>query len=137
MRVVLDTNVLVSALIFPGGAPWKVLQEATRGAIQNTTSEFILEELHRTLTLKFRRDKSFVEDSLFLIRYLSLMLPEPARMPDVPVEESDLPVVACAVEADAKYLVTGDKGILAARAYRSLKFISVNEFLRKLQSEGL
>jgi uncharacterized protein len=129
VRVVLDTNILVSALMFPGGSPWKVFRLAVDGAIRNAINGFILEELRRTLTVKFRRDESFISDSIELVMASSRIIAPPTSLPNAAVEHADLPVVACALAANAKYLVTGDKGILAAGNYQRTKFISAPKML--------
>jgi len=52
LRVVIDTNIVISALNF-GGNPKAVLELARRNRIQNTTSPFIINEVEKVLTQKF------------------------------------------------------------------------------------
>jgi putative PIN family toxin of toxin-antitoxin system len=56
LRVVLDTNVLVSALLFPGGAPELVYRLVLSGRIALITSRVLLAELDRVLRVKFGWD---------------------------------------------------------------------------------
>ena len=53
MRVVLDTNVLISALAFPGSKPDEILARIRRGEAQLVISPFLLEETQRVLVRKF------------------------------------------------------------------------------------
>ncbi len=54
MRIVLDTNVLISALAFPGSKPDQILSRIRRRASELFISPFILSELDRVLREKFR-----------------------------------------------------------------------------------
>ena len=62
MRVVADTNVLVSALIFPGGAPEAVYRLALEGGIELVTSRPLLAELGRVLTQRIVPPAAFIAD---------------------------------------------------------------------------
>ena len=110
IRVVLDTNVYVSALVF-GGKPAAVLQLAESGAFQLVVSETIKAELVETLTAKFGWSPRSAER---VCRGLCdeawwVMPPEDVQGSRDP---EDNHVLSCALEAQAHAIVTGDKDLL-------------------------
>lgn len=121
MRVVLDTNVLVSGLAFPGGPPGRIVAAWRAGAISLVASDFLLDELARILSALAGRTKFTAEDVRDFLDMLRAMvevveLGSPAiaqarssglRDPD------DVPVLATLIAVGADALVTGDKDLLA------------------------
>jgi len=122
LRVVLDTNVLLSGIAFPSSVPGKIIAAWRSGSINLLASEFIFEELRRVLPrLHARHGMSAIEmdDFVDLLRLNVESVPVGAfdepRLTDV----NDLPILATMVTAQADYLVTGDKALLAlAQHYR-------------------
>ena len=122
LRVVLDTNVLLSGIAFPSSVPGKIIAAWRSGSINLVASEFIFEELRRVLPrLHARHGMSAIEmdDFVDLLRLNVESVPVGAfdepRLTDV----NDLPILATMVTAQADYLVTGDKALLAlAQHYR-------------------
>lgn len=122
LRVVLDTNVLLSGIAYPASVPGKVLAAWRHGALDVVLSNFILDELRRVLPkLAHRHALSAAEmddlvDSLAILAELIEPLPQydPA-LTDV----NDQPVLgtllAAQTAAGAAYLITGDKALLALR----------------------
>ena len=64
MRVVFDTNILISAFVFPGGAPEYAYRAAIQGDIESVTSPVLLAEFARVLSEKFRWDPRMVEEAV-------------------------------------------------------------------------
>ena len=108
MRVVLDTNVIISALNFPGNEPM-VLELALRGRFEFYLSLFILEEVAGVLTRKFGWDEQRTAQALNVLGNSAIVV-EPPRLTEV-IEggHADNRVLECAVAAVADYLVTGDR----------------------------
>jgi len=80
VRVVADTNVLVSALIFPGGSPEAVYRLVLEGKIELVTSRPLLTELGRVLTEKFGWNSNQAEEAVAqLIRVAELVEPPDGR----------------------------------------------------------
>lgn len=107
-RVVLDSNVLISALHF-GGKPEELLLLANQGGIELFVSPFILDETARILQEKLVWKETQIRAVLRLIKEVATVV-DPKRMFNViPEDEADNHILACAVEARADFLVTGDK----------------------------
>jgi putative PIN family toxin of toxin-antitoxin system len=126
MRLVLDTNVLISGLLYPGGPPSRLVKAWRAGAFDLVISDFVIDELTRIWTHLASRLKASPNDLADLIDTFGLraellridatMLAQAStaglRDPD------DLPVLALLIGSGADYLVTGDKDLLAlADAY--------------------
>ena len=108
MRIVLDTNVLVSALLFPGSKPDQILQLARRGELTLLLSPFILEEARRVLTQAFHLLPATVAGFLqTLERCAEIVHPvEPLHV--VTAKDSDNRILECAMAGQADVLITGD-----------------------------
>jgi putative PIN family toxin of toxin-antitoxin system len=109
MRLVLDTNVFISALVFPGSRPDQLLQRIRRGEFSLFVSPFILDELDRVLREKFRYGKREAAALTDAICGMATCVRPTERMQIVSANDDDNRILECALAADADYLVTGDK----------------------------
>lgn len=108
MRVVLDTNVLVAALLTPRGAPASVLNAVLNGSVTLLVDERIADEYRDVL---FRSKFGFSHDALqpvldFIERAGEYVVAEPVRV--TISDPDDIPFVEVATAAAADYLVTGN-----------------------------
>jgi len=120
LRVVLDTNVLLSGIAYPASVPGKILAAWRHGSVDVVLSAYILAELRRVLPRLSHRHGLTTAEIDDLIDALSIQAeiidfspaPEPA-LRDV----NDQPVlgtlVAAVESSGADYLITGDKDLLA------------------------
>ena len=119
-RAVLDTNVLVSALISPGGGSARLLLELRSGAFELIVSPLLLAELREVLGRdKFRRYVSEAEADAYveLIRSEAVVRADPAASPEaLSADPDDEYLVDLARDAGADALVTGDTHLLDLRA---------------------
>ena len=119
MRVVLDTNVLLSGIAVPGSVPGRIMSAWRLGSIEVVLSDFIMEELRRVLPrLSHRHGLTSVEiDDLLDILSIQAEILEP-HAPDEPLlrDTNDLPVLGTLLAAvqsgSIDYLITGDKDLL-------------------------
>jgi len=116
LRVVLDTNVLLSGIAYPGSIPGKIMAAWRHGSVEVLLSTFILDELRRVLPRLANRHGLSAAEVDDLIDILSIqaelvdpVLPDESELRDV----NDLPVLGSLLAAQADYLVTGDKDLLA------------------------
>jgi uncharacterized protein len=124
LRVVLDTNVLLSGIAYPGSVPGKIMAAWRHGSIDVLLSSFILEELRCVLPrLRNRHALSDSEiDDLVDILSIQADVIEAENIDDPELRDAnDLPVLGALLAArrtgDVDYLITGDKDlpVLAAR----------------------
>ena len=119
LRIVLDTNVLVSGLAYPGSTPGRILAAWRGGAIDVVLSRYILDELERVLPRLDRLRQWSVQDIQDMVDSLSLLadLVEPAASASGETrlaqrDPADVPVLGTLLASTAQYLVTGDKDLL-------------------------
>jgi putative PIN family toxin of toxin-antitoxin system len=130
MRVVLDTNVLISALAFPGSKPDQLLQRVRQGEVALFLSAFILAELERILRDKFRFTKRQTDERVAVIRRMATLVEPTERIALVVAKDDDNRILECAVAASADYLVTGDKEhLLPLRSIGATQIVTPAAFL--------
>ena len=132
MRIVLDTNVLVSALLGQGG-PRRLLLILSREH-EIVSSVQMLAELEDVLHRdKFQLTDGQITDYLSLVISGSTVL-NVADYPEViRADPDDDVVLASALEGEADYIVTGDKHLLLLREYHKTKIITVKQILAILE----
>jgi len=119
LRVVLDTNVLVSGLAYPASVPGRIMAASRHGSIEVLLSAYILDELRRVLPRLAHRHGLSTAEIGDLVDVLSIQaeLVEPLPAQDAELRDpDDGPVlgslVAALAVADVDYLITGDKDLL-------------------------
>lgn len=116
MRVVLDVNVLVSALLSPDGAPARVLVAWLEGAFELIVSPRLLDELRRVLAYPKISRRIPPDDAALLLRWVAeqaVAVRDPEEDPPVrSMDPGDDYLIALAASADA-LLVSGDAHLTA------------------------
>lgn len=115
LRVVLDTNVLVSGLAYPGSVPGRIVTAWRQGGLEVVLSRYILDELVRVLPRlpRVRMTPNEIRDLADSFMFLADVV-EPDGEPDEKLRDpADQPVLLTLVAAKADYLITGDKDLLA------------------------
>ena len=133
MRVVLDTNVIVSGLNFPGNERL-VLELALRGRFELCLSPFILAEVSGVLRRKFDWSEGRSSQALKTLGHAAIVI-DPRLRPEV-IERghADNRILDCVVEASADYLVTGDRRhLLPLEEHRGARIVNAPRFLSLLE----
>ncbi|MCC6562624.1 MAG: putative toxin-antitoxin system toxin component, PIN family [Xanthomonadales bacterium] len=118
MRVVLDTNVLVSGLAYPGSVPGRIVGAWRQGGLDVALSRYILDELSRVLPRMSRLTLTAAEilDLVDSLRFIADVVEPDESHGEVLRDPADAPVLATWKAANAQYLITGDKDLLAVAA---------------------
>ncbi len=136
-RAVLDTNIFVSGLINPKGAPAAVLRALRSKRFILVSSPPINEEIIEVLNRPYIRDRYGLGDRIFDVSFILWELAELViDLPDVRVssDPDDDKFLATADAGRADYLVTGDVGdLLRLHKYRDVAIISPREFVSVLK----
>ncbi len=132
-RLVLDTNVVASALLW-GGTPRLLLQAAREKRIRILTSTPLLAELTDILGRR-KFEKKLAASTLtvdqIVDRYAMLAsLVRPAPTPRIAPDPDDDVVIATALAANAELIVTGDQPLLSVTSYQGIRIISVSEAIQ-------
>lgn len=115
LRVVLDTNVLVSGLAYPGGVPGRIVATWRDGGLRVVLSRYILDELTRVLPRLSRIHLSPIDirDLVESLMFIADVV-EPDGAPDANLRDAaDQAVLLTLVASRADYLITGDHDLLA------------------------
>ena len=128
MSVVFDTNVLVSALAFPGGRGEEALRRIVDERDVLILSKPILDELLGVLARKFSRDAEELAHTAVFLTALAVMA-KPTRRLRVVADDADNCILECAVAGRADAIVTGDQALLGLREYREIRLRSLRDYL--------
>ena len=128
IRVVLDTNVIVSALAF-GGVPRGVLELAEAGQCQLFYSEPIQTEVRRVLAEKFGWPDAMLHEALPVLWGIGTLVLPRTTLNAVPADPDDNRILECAVAARAQAVVSGDRHLLALQNYKSIPIVTPRQFL--------
>jgi len=135
VKVVLDTNVLLSGLMFPDGAPGRVVAAWRQARFELVISVPQLAEIGRALAYpKIRRilgwDDQRIEQFIRQLYVRAQIVDLTGTTVQVPGDEDDIPILATLVAAKADVLITGDGDLLALRDRYAIQ--TPAEFVRKL-----
>lgn len=128
IRVVLDTNVIVSALVF-GGVPRGILELAEAGQCELFYSQPIQTEVRRVLTEKFDWPQAILQQALPVLWSMGTLVAPLITLNAVPADPDDNRILECAVEAQAHVVVSGDHHLLALKNYRSISIVTPRQFI--------
>ncbi len=129
IKVVLDTNVLISGLNFEGNEN-QILTLFYRRVIEVYFSSFILRELRTVLEKKFRWEKDRVNFLLEKINDLGIIVNPKCGISIIKVKKDDNRILECAVEARVDYLITGDaKHLQPLKKIAGIPILTPTQFL--------
>ncbi|HUS88390.1 MAG TPA: putative toxin-antitoxin system toxin component, PIN family [Desulfosporosinus sp.] len=130
MRVVLDTNVLISAIVF-GGNPRKLLEAILRGEPKLFLCDYILNELIGVLLRpKFDFPPDVIRSIISELNAISYVVTPTVRIRKIKEDPADNKILECALEANADYIISGDSHLLNQKVYRNVKVITPAEYLK-------
>ncbi len=116
LRVVLDTNVLLSGIAYPASVPGRIMAAWRHGSVDILLSGYILDELRRVLPRLAHRHGLTPAETGDMVDILSILAeiiqPQPGTDPQLR-DAKDQPVLDTLLAALADYLITGDKDLLA------------------------
>ena len=138
MKVVIDTNVVVSSFLSPGGAPARILKLLEQEAFELVISEEILQEY--AVALQYDRVQKLhkltdqqiirvIED----LRAAATFVKPTVSLTVVASDPDDNKLFACAVAGSAQFIVSGDTKVQAVKHYQGVVVLSPTLFLTMLE----
>ena len=129
-KVVLDTNVVVSAMGWRG-PPRMILEQCMEGKLELLASPALFSELTGVLKLQKFHFIPKEERDEFCLLFLELaMLVEPdIELDVVKADDADNRVLECAAAGNADYIISGDNHLLALEQYENIRIVCPAEFL--------
>ena len=134
LKVVLDTNVLVSAYLVPGGKPARILSLARQGELTICLSPPILGEVKQTL-LRPKLQKIHKATAKEIERFLKaltsvvVMTAGTEEVDAVKDDPDDNKILACALEGEANSIVSGDHHLTDMKAFQNIPIVNPDAFL--------
>jgi putative PIN family toxin of toxin-antitoxin system len=142
MRLILDTNILLSALLSPQGSSAKLLDAWERKRFTLVACDALIAELREVAGRPFFRARLRAGASELLaagIRDFSLFcrdLPSGSAAPDFPPDRKDSYLLALAEVSQTEFLVTGDKQLLSLRRHKSTRIITPAAMIEILKAQA-
>ncbi len=141
IRAVVDTNVLVSALISASGYPREIERRWRKDEFTLVISPGIIDEVSRVLRLprihqKYRLAGSDIQAFILALLYHGESVAGRLVLEGVAPDPGDDKVISCAVEGNADFIVTGDKALQQLDQYGDIRIISAEAFIRVLDEDG-
>lgn len=136
MRITVDTNILISSWLVPGGSADQVMQLVRQRDVELILSPFILDELKRVLTQKFELPSRAVQKAVRRIERLATIVHPDVAIDIIKEKQDDNRILECAISGKVNYLITGDKKhILPLGSIQGIPIITIAEFLKRHQHQ--
>lgn len=128
MRVVLDTNIYISAFVIPGGQAEKAVIKIIESEDSLIISKEIIDEVLSVLSSKFGRDREALSRIAVYLSEIAELV-RPTEKVNILKDEPDNRIIECALESKADVIVTGDKEMLKIKQFHGIRVISLKEYL--------
>jgi putative PIN family toxin of toxin-antitoxin system len=136
LRITADTNVFISALVFPGGKAFQLLQLARADKISLTVSDAILDEIGGVLARKFKWPPEDIAEARKWITGIARTAMPAVQFEVIKEDPADNRILECAVSAGSDYIVSGDNDLLRLGQYDSIGILNVSDFLALAQVQA-
>jgi len=138
IRIVIDTNILVSAILTPEGNPAKILKLALQGKLNLIISPAILEEIRQVLRypklVKLMKKNMITLEEIYTfldkMSKIAVITPGKLDIKAIPDDPSDDMVLSCAVEGEADFIISGDHHLTDLRIFQGIKIVDPAAFLK-------
>ena len=132
-RIVLDTNVLISAVVF-GGKPREVLEKVIAGWFTMAISAEMLAEFQGVLEgKKFRYPAAIVRNIVSELVAVSELVRPTMKVEHIKADPADNRILECALESRAACIITGDRHLLELGEYEGIPILEVAAFLAVIE----
>lgn len=135
-RFVLDTNVLISAFLFPGGPPEAVYRLALERRVEIGTSPTLLAEFGRVLADKFGWDPGRAAAAVSHVTRVATVVRPEAEVAEIVADPDDDRVLEAALAFGADAIVSGDRHLLGLLTWRGIRILAPAEAATLVQRPG-
>ncbi|MDE7133190.1 MAG: putative toxin-antitoxin system toxin component, PIN family [Lachnospiraceae bacterium] len=130
MRIVIDTNVLISGVFF-GGFPRKVLSSVVTGEITAYATAEIINEYEAIVQEMIDRKQGHINKNILTPLITAMEIIEPITQIEICRDPDDNKFLGCAKDSHSLYIVSGDKDLLVIEKYENIQIITAKEFCEK------
>jgi hypothetical protein len=138
LKAVVDVNLVVSGIISKEGSPAKLLLAWRNNDFLLIISEGMLEETKKVLQYpriknKYNLNVQDISQAIGAIERFAFVLPDRIKVDIIKDDPDDNKVIACALAANADYIVSGDRHLLELSAVKGISIVTAKEFLALLE----
>jgi len=142
LRVVVDTNVLISGTIVTAGASARIVDAALSRWLRLVTSPFLLAEYAEVvqrprIARKYAKIAQRVDDLLDYLWSHAIVVDGIPQRPFVPADPDDDAVIAAALEGHAAYIISGDQHLLELKQVQGVRILTPKDFVAQVLKEPL
>ena len=130
MRIVIDTNVLVSGVFF-GGFPRKILSSVVDQKITACATAEIINEYEEIVQEMIERKQGHIDRAILTPLINAMEIIEPITHLEICRDPDDNKFLGCAKDSQALYIVSGDKDLLVIEEYENIQIMTAKEFYEK------
>lgn len=127
MKIVIDTNVLISGVFF-GGAPRTILDAVVDGKVKACASLEIVSEYQEIVEEMINRKQGHINRNLLSPFIQKLELVQPIPNINICRDPDDNKFLECAKDSGSVYIVSGDKDLLVIQTFEGIRIITAKEF---------
>ena len=130
MRIVIDTNVLVSGVFF-GGFPRKILSSVVSQKITACATAEIINEYEEIVQEMIERKQGHINRAILTPLINAMEIIEPITHVEICRDPDDNKFLECAKDSHALYIVSGDKDLLVIEEYENIQIMTAKDFYEK------
>ena len=132
MKLVLDTNIFISAFYW-GGDSQKIINRVIKGTDKLYISNEILDEIAAVMSgPKFKTSPEIIDRYIRTIEKTGKKVFTTGKIKGICRDKDDNEKIECGIQSRADYLITGDDDLLILKNYRQLKIITLKEFINEI-----
>ncbi|MCM1182475.1 MAG: putative toxin-antitoxin system toxin component, PIN family [Roseburia sp.] len=130
MKIVIDTNVVISGVFF-GGFPRKILSSVVNGEMTACATAEIIDEYEAIVQEMIDRKQGHISRNILTPLISAMEIIEPVTHIEICRDPDDNKFLGCAKDSRALYIVSGDKDLLAVEKYENIQIVTAKEFSEK------
>jgi len=139
VRVVLDANQFVSALLKPGSNPDAVIHLVRKDKVILLLSEAICGEILRVLTYpkirnRLNRSEEYLAGFVERLRSAAVVTPGELSLAPLAADEDDTKYLVCALEGNADYIISGDRHLKDLKSFQGIRIVDPATFLEIMKT---
>ena len=132
-RIVVDTNIMVGAIMKPTGASSRILDMWIEGRLTLLVTDRILNEYRTILSQKWLKPDRVSELNQHMSEFAEVVDPK-ERVYEIKEDPSDNSFLECAAEGEADYIISSDQHLLALKRFRRTEIVRPTQFLKHVEA---
>ena len=134
MKIVIDTNVLISGVFF-GGFPGKILSAVVGQKLTAYATTEIINEYEEIVQEMINRKQGHINKAILSPLIKAMEIIEPVTHIEICRDPDDNKFLECAKDSHALYIVSGDKDLLVIEQFENVQIVTAKDFCEKYFSE--